>query len=338
MRRTLFTLIAALFMAGQAYTAAGIFQDYVIANPNSTGDTYLAGGANADMASLFQGNDYGSLNSLLIGGEIKSFKNNETDVTSASLFYRVYETGTTAGVFTEISLPFDSDLGNGDQKWAQLPSVEVAAGLVPGDYTLEVYWRITTNGTDADPEIFESAFGSNYQATFTREGVTPVILTSFSAQQQNRSIDIVWTVESEVNHDHYEVYKSQDDQSWTLVDIVAGRFGRAESVRTYATADLDPFSGRNIYQLRQYDLDGTKNIIGKTEVNYQEGLIIPTLVTQELALPTDVVGVLYNLSGQQVWKNNRGRNTDVSHLSPGTYILVIQDNLKKHNSYRIIKQ
>ncbi len=343
MRRIIYSLFLLLSYNGNSYGSAGIFQDYVAASVNGGSASFLAGGANADGAALFQSSDYGSLNSLIVGGEIKSFKNNGTDVTSASLFYRVYLTGGSPGSFIALSLPYDSDLGPpGDQKWLSNPDVgggiEIAAGLAPGDYTLEVFWEITTNGVDAPAVITENNGGSNYTATFTREAVAPVILSSFSGIQERNEIQLNWEVEAEINNDYFELYRSNDNSTWTSIGRVSGKFGRAKSDRQYRFWDSNPVIGKNLYELRQYDLDGTESNLDKIEVSYDYQLSnIPNLITDQLIIPTNLSASLYNLSGQLVW-NNKSQSSDVTTLRSGIYVLTISDGEKNNYSYRIIKQ
>ena len=126
MRRIIYTLSLSIFIFNSSFGAAGIFQDFVAASVNAASSSFLAGGANAFGSPPFQGIEYGSLKSLFVGGEIQSFKNNGTDVTSATLFYRVYPTGSAGGAFIPLNLPFDSNLGPpGDQKWLNLSLIHI---------------------------------------------------------------------------------------------------------------------------------------------------------------------------------------------------------------------
>jgi trimeric autotransporter adhesin len=160
-----------------AWAGTGIFQTYAIVNANGAGNTYRAGGANADAAVSFAGFNYGSFTSastlVLNGGEVKTFKNGTGDVTGATIFYRVYKIGSTAPAFQSVNLGFDSNLGGGDQKWAStnanvnLLSSAISSG-VTGRYNIEVYWQSPTNEGDR----FDSNSGNNYIATFDYTGTT----------------------------------------------------------------------------------------------------------------------------------------------------------------------
>ena len=173
--------IIATLASGNAFGAAGIFDNFVFTT--TTGTTPLAF---YDIGAVtgspdFQGSNLGTFtegaSTLQIGGQQKSFKNNSTDVTSHSISWRVWS-GAPSGSFVTVSMPFQFNIGGGgDQQWGGDTqgsnanpieiSTNVLAGLTNGLYTLEVFSQINTNGVNAANPIFNNVGGSNYQATFT---------------------------------------------------------------------------------------------------------------------------------------------------------------------------
>ncbi len=158
------SVAACLAMVSSGYSAAGIFDSFVIVE----GTFYDIGATTAN--DDFQGFNLGTFDKttddLDLGGEQKSFKNNGTDVTGHLLSYRLYS-GAPSGSFTDISYGFQSNLINpGDQQWgtASATAVDLSA-LGNGTYTLEVFSRITTNSVDSGAEVFNNNGGSNYTAT-----------------------------------------------------------------------------------------------------------------------------------------------------------------------------
>lgn len=86
----------------------------------------------------------GSNNLTLKGAEHNVWKCNGCDLTGTSLFYRVYETSATPGVFTPVALPYTSGFNNGcggqDQVWSSVSNnINILNGLQAGAYYLEVY-------------------------------------------------------------------------------------------------------------------------------------------------------------------------------------------------------
>lgn len=178
--RNLLSIIAIL-ASGNAFGAAGMFDSFVFTT--TTGGTPLAFydiGASTGNPD-FQGSDLGTFtvgsSTLQIGGQQKSYKNNFTDVTGHSISWRVWS-GSPGGSFSAVSMPFQFNIGGGgDQQWGgdsqgsnsdpiEL-STNVLSGLTNGDYTLEVFSQINTNGVNADSIIYNNVGGSNYRATFT---------------------------------------------------------------------------------------------------------------------------------------------------------------------------
>lgn len=117
-------------------------------------------------ASLGTFNPFAGDSLFLIGGGVLTFKNGATDVTGAFVNYSI-----DGGTFSSISLTFNEDNVNGaggDQRWANTNfSIDLLAGQGLGTHTLAFYISATTNGVDADPELFDSNGGLNYNTSFT---------------------------------------------------------------------------------------------------------------------------------------------------------------------------
>ena len=164
----------------------GIFQSYVTLDYNGS-LKYLDddNAFNPKGVNELDGHFLGTFNSgdvfELAGADIHTFKNAGAgnDVTGTELNYSVYKTGGSPS-FTSTSLGFCCNSGNalcidgvticdtgggaGDQKWfLESLGTDLLAGLDPGDYTLEVFYKAYTNLGDR----FNSNGGSNYKATFT---------------------------------------------------------------------------------------------------------------------------------------------------------------------------
>jgi len=113
--------------------------------------------------------DYGDFvvssgNLLLRGGEAKTFKNNSGNVTGVNQFYRIYKDGAAGGGYSSISLPYNGELGGGDQRWKKTDSnVNLLGGLTSsGRYVTEIYWeQLGNQGTQ-----YLSNSGSNYKTYF----------------------------------------------------------------------------------------------------------------------------------------------------------------------------
>lgn len=180
--------LLALISAGNSWGAAGFWDSFVFTT--TTGNAPLAfydiGAATANPD--FQGSNLGNFtvgDTLYLGGQQKSWKDNFTDVTGHSISWRVYS-GSPSGTFTTVNLPFQWNKGDpgapgflandGDQQWggdsqgANVDPVDVSgnvlSGLTPGTYTLEVYSQVNTNNVNEAAIVYNGNGGNNYKASF----------------------------------------------------------------------------------------------------------------------------------------------------------------------------
>lgn len=124
--------------------------------------TALGGTAFISAEQVFQINAY----------DVKTFKNDGSDVTGGTFYWTVYETGNRGTPsYSTINIPFSSDLGFGNQKWGftgnttsilASPNVSFNTGL--RNYTIEVYAEM--NGLNPNTPVYDNNGGVNYTATF----------------------------------------------------------------------------------------------------------------------------------------------------------------------------
>lgn len=175
-------IIGIMSIGSDAQAAYGLFGSngsFTIINANGGGNVYyhMTGGANAAFDGAFLGSYNPGIGNTLVlnGGELQTFENGGDSVTSpASLFYRIYTTGSPTGSFSDISLNNLSFPGPpGDEKRDNTSAgVNLLAGLLNGNYTLEVYSSAAVDwngqlGGPAEDTIYANNGGSNYKATFT---------------------------------------------------------------------------------------------------------------------------------------------------------------------------
>ncbi|NDE84592.1 MAG: PEP-CTERM sorting domain-containing protein [Verrucomicrobia bacterium] len=163
------------------FAGSGIFESYgIFSSVNQAGTSLLnqyydmqATTANPD----FNSNNFGTFdltnsgNLLQIkGGEVKTYKNGLSDVFSATINYRVYETSIGPGsiAFTSLNLPFNSNLAAaGDQKWQSGGYSNNLLSSLSGNknFTIEVF--LTANSSDGTWYSNGGVGAPNYKATFS---------------------------------------------------------------------------------------------------------------------------------------------------------------------------
>ena len=126
------TLVFSVFNSPENLRAgSGIFESYgIFSSVNQAGNSLL--NQYYDMQATttlpdFNNTNFGTFDLLnsgnllqIKGGEVKTYKNGISDVFSATINYRVYETSVGPGAitFNALNLPFNSNLAApGDQKW-----------------------------------------------------------------------------------------------------------------------------------------------------------------------------------------------------------------------------
>jgi hypothetical protein len=160
-----------ILLSGSAFAATGVFGGYIDLSINGTAQFYKLENPDDNTTPPFGNVNFGLFDPslgqtfVLKGGEADTFKNGASNVTGAFLNYRIYPTGSPSGAFSNLNLPFNSDLGGGNQKWQTIAATtNLLAGLPNGNYTLEVYVNSTTSG---DGDQFLNNGGANYKATFS---------------------------------------------------------------------------------------------------------------------------------------------------------------------------
>ncbi|MGB0196480.1 MAG: hypothetical protein ACPF84_08105, partial [Flavobacteriales bacterium] len=164
--------LTALFTTSSARADWGIYQSYIIIDAGS-GNTFYAGGINSESASAFAGSHLGTFaqgtSLTLNGGELKTWKNGNSNVCSGTLFYRVYPSGSASGGYAGVALSYAGELGGGNQKWdATSAAIDLATGLSAGEYVVDVWWQAEGNQNGGCGQFqYDSNNAANFQATFT---------------------------------------------------------------------------------------------------------------------------------------------------------------------------
>ena len=178
--------------------------------------------------------------------------------------------------------------------------------------------------------------------TFTLGGTTalPVTLVAFTASAvANRDARLSWTTASEVNNDHFEVERSFDGTSFTLIGTVAGH-GTTSAASTYALTDAAvaaQASGPVYYRLRQVDYSGAATYSPVRSLSFTQAAMVslslypnpapastqldlrqlPTTGTYQVRL-LDATG---RTVGQWTLGGGQVQPLDVHELATGAYLL-----------------
>jgi hypothetical protein len=107
---------------------------------------------------------------------------------------------------------------------------------------------------------YMNSSGCTVSATVNVTTSLPVELVYFDAQlNPDKSVDLMWVTETEINNDYFVVERSADLKSWDLIANTAGA-GTSDWLIYYREKDENPLAGENYYRLRQVDFDGNTRL------------------------------------------------------------------------------
>jgi len=176
----------------------------------------------------------------------------------------------------------------------------------------------------------------------------PVQLVDFQANQEDKSIMLHWTTESEVNNAGFEVQRSTDGVHFESLDFVEGNINSLSKIH-YEFRDVEIYNDtRYYYRLKQLDLDGRMEYSGIVSAEYKgksvDGIkIFPNPADNYINLVLDTkdkstISIqLFSALGEQVrtssdilYPDSNFIQLDLSGLAKGVYFLRIKgDNYDK---------
>ena len=122
----------------------------------------------------------------------------------------------------------------------------------------------------------------------------PIDLVSFDGEvllEMNPVVLLEWTVASQVNNEYFKIERSENLDSWNLIDSIRGN-GTTNMELRYSLIDDNPLNGVNYYRLSQTDHNGATKIFNPIAI---------TLNNEE-----KVISKIINIAGQEVSKDYNG--------------------------------
>lgn len=172
----------------------------------------------------------------------------------------------------------------------------------------------------------------------TTASLLPIELISFTAEGLADRVELKWSTASELNNDHFTVYRSADAVDWDELLRKPGSF-TSHQPTNYSDVDLRPLSGINYYKLRQTDIDGQWTESSIVAVDMSKGRLglgapypMPANDMVMLAIP-EYVGVVsaevVDMAGRSVASlavntSNALLTLDTDVVPSGTYVLIVR--------------
>lgn len=204
----------------------------------------------------------------------------------------------------------------------------------PGGATM---YRMTHNGLGAGSRVtlldcFTLGSGSC---------VLPIELNSFTANCNNKLVELEWETATEKNNKEFALERSKDGFDWETIGVVKGA-GNSASPKYYSFTDPKPSSNILYYRLKQTDYNSESETSRMISVNAckqtSDIVVYPNPASSEVI----IAGVniteyrLLDAFGTELINKNVDSDADlrvkISHLDKGVYFLKIGEK-----NFKIVK-
>ncbi len=153
----------------------------------------------------------------------------------------------------------------------------------------------------------------------------PIELKSFTAKEDNGSIELNWITASEINNKGFEIQRSNEGKDWEVIGFVDGQ-GDSRGENNYVFTDKSP-EKINYYRLNQIDFDGNNNYSNVVFVELKKDNRISVFPnpTNDFLNVTGLISYtdyyIYDKLGKVVSTGETSGKIDVSGLVSGVYYM-----------------
>lgn len=241
-------------------------------------------------------------------------------------------------VLAAIGLWYDDYTGSGSPLTPRLLNViNFNAGVTANDTTFKTVFPF-------EQTPWPGFTGAQYVGPLSLDPL-PVNFLSFTAEKTGEKVLLRWKVTNEVNNGRYEVEQSLDGVRYKKIGSVdAGR----GSTNTYELVhDAPSLQSANFYRIKQYDNDGrftysTVRLVKFTSANILTVTPNPANGYIKVYSSQNNLNVhIFDGAGKKVatqMLTNGYIQFNISHLSKGVYTVVAENDGKKVETTRIVKQ
>jgi hypothetical protein len=187
--------------------------------------------------------------------------------------------------------------------------------------------------------VAASYANDRFRIVFAPQLVLPVTFTSIKAYQKDKSIQVEWKVENEMNVKQYEVEKSMDGTKFATISVKAAAANGGHSA-SYVATDANPQEGYNYYRVKSVDVNG------RTEYTSVAKVLVGSIKKEITIYPNPITdGVIHlKLINQPTGKydirllNKIGQvmiSTQVNHTESSSTELIKWDYNLAHGMYQL---
>lgn len=238
---------------------------------------------------------------------------------------------------------------------------EIAGGAALNSGSINVAGTITIAGNVS--RAADITFPITCTGVFTYGGTwsgnvpscpLPVEFSKFYGQNEYNNIHLKWATTTEKNSDYFEITRSTDGKKFLPIGKVKA-IGNSNRLKSYTYIDLNPFLGKNYYQLKEVDIDGQyfESNIFQLDIDHnslQNALIIPNPITKVSVVSFNVlVGdefqiIVTDTQGKSIYQTTQFYNQGLNELplydiitSKGLYYITLKSNGQQPENISFIK-
>lgn len=197
-----------------------------------------------------------------------------------SMQYREFDGGNTtnAGTYSgTVSFPYYIKLTRSGNTFRGYMSPDGNTWDLVGEQTIsmgtQIYAGVTTTNKDFSGTTSSVVDNLAFSQT-SNPGTFPVEFLNFNAvaQPHLQQVHLNWETASEINNSHFIVQKSLDGGLYEDIVKVNGQ-GNSNSVQSYQAFDVQPYTGKSFYRVKQVDFSGLYSYSKVVELVYDGDLI-----------------------------------------------------------------
>jgi len=224
--------------------------------------------------------------------------------------------------------------------------IEIASGMIMAGDENRNTEIITIGGVkkydqNAATWVFGPAFASSASGVSPNGfnlSALPVLFNGFYATRSNNNVVLNWSTAQEHNNKNFEVQRSFDGISWTVIAIMLGA-GNSDNVQQYSYTDKNKTAAVAYYRIRQVDIDdkyeySTIKTIRANETTpatkiYATGNTLNIEFNKEIKNPVTIR--IIDMNGQVIGQRNNQQASyrvtiNVNNHITGMYIVQLNDN------------
>lgn len=195
----------------------------------------------------------------------------------------------------------------------------------------------------------QGSMDQGIQSISLTQQLLPVYLLGFNTTiQDNNSVLLRWQTTFEKDNDFFALERSTDGRDFKEFTRVAGK-GNSSSITYYQAFDYSPVTGNNYYRLKQTDFNGNTaySRINIVQINLPSSVlsVFPNPASGIIHLQTDAsvqktyqLITLHGILLETKPITSDKMPVDISHLSPGTYLINIIQQNNILQSFKITKK